>query len=169
MPNQQNHCAMKTKTSNRKGFTLIEIMIVLFVIGVVAAIALPAFNKYLRNARAATFASDVRHLAHAGMQYTLESGLWLPDSSSGEFPSELDGYISKKKFELGTSLGGVWDFELGRDSDEYFSAVGVHFKKAGENPGDEIFVSIDKSIDDGDLNTGIFQKIETHRYYYFIE
>ena len=56
---------MTPKSNAKKGFTLIEIMVVVVVIGVLAAIAIPTFTKYLRNTRAATFASDIRTLANA--------------------------------------------------------------------------------------------------------
>lgn len=155
---------MKTTSQSKQGFTLIEIMIVVFVIGVLAAIAIPALQKHVRNSRAASFVSDVRTISSAAQQYALESGWWVPDYASGTFPAELDGYFSRRKFELGTTLGGVWDFEQD-DVGDYTSAVGVI------NPiyGDEVFVQVDKVLDDGNLNTGLFVKTSDSSYYYIIE
>lgn len=155
--------AMTKQTNRKQGFTLIELLVAIVIIGVIASIAVPMFKKYVHHSKATTFANDIRILARAGDQYALESGWWVDDTSSGVFPPELEGYVSRRKFELGSSLGGVWDFEQD-DLGNFTSAVGVHRPIEKE----ELFVMVDKRIDDGNLSTGRFQKVTSNRYYYVI-
>ncbi len=151
----------KSRTS-KSGFTLIEILIVVAVIGLIASMAIPTFLKVKQNGRAAAFARDVRTIASASETYIMESGAWPPDSSSGTFPAELAGYFSKRFFESKTPMGGHWDYELFESG--VVSAVGV----SGPTVKEETILAADVVIDDGNLATGQFRKIANGRYYWVI-
>lgn len=59
---------------SRKGFTLVEIMIVVVIIGLLASMAVPAFNKVRESARKKAIVNNLRQIASAGQQYLIENG-----------------------------------------------------------------------------------------------
>jgi type IV pilus assembly protein PilA len=61
---------MKTK----KGFTLVEIMIVVVIIAMLAAMAVPGWQKIRKQAQDKTIANNLRQLSAAAQQYFLENG-----------------------------------------------------------------------------------------------
>ena len=61
------------KTS-KKGFTLVEIMIVVVIIGLLAAMAIPAFQKVRENAQEKAIINNLRQFNTAAQQYMIEGG-----------------------------------------------------------------------------------------------
>ena len=58
----------------RRGFTLVEIMIVVFIIGLLLTIAVPALLRVQRTSQDKAVLNNARQLAAAADQYFLESG-----------------------------------------------------------------------------------------------
>ena len=62
-------------SNNRKGFTLVEIMIVVVIIGLLAAMAIPAFQKVRQSSQDKAVLNNARQLAGGADQYFLENGV----------------------------------------------------------------------------------------------
>src|SRR5882724_8110801 len=62
-------------TRSIKGFTLVEIMIVVVIIGLLAAMAIPAFQKVRQSSQDKAVLNNARQLAAAADQYFLENGV----------------------------------------------------------------------------------------------
>jgi type IV pilus assembly protein PilA len=60
--------------ASRKGFTLVEIMIVVVIIGLLAAMAIPAFQKVRQSSQDKAVMNNARQLGSAADQYFLENG-----------------------------------------------------------------------------------------------
>lgn len=57
-----------------KGFTLIEIMIVVAIIAILAAVAIPNFVKYRNDSQRSSCISNMKQLQTAGEQYLITYG-----------------------------------------------------------------------------------------------
>ena len=66
---------MKNIRKSNQGFTLVEIMIVVVIIGLLAAMAIPAFQKVRQASQDKAVLNNARQLAAAADQYFLENGV----------------------------------------------------------------------------------------------
>ena len=88
---------------NRKGFTLIELMIVVAIIGILAAIAIPQFNNYRRRGQDAAAQSALKNLGLAQETYFVDNGKYtktLTDLSLSGF--RKDPRVSYVDIQIGT-------------------------------------------------------------------
>jgi len=156
---------MRASSKNRRtgGFTLVEIMIAVAIIGIIATMAIPAFVKARTKSSQTAFINDLRIFSDAADYYALDTGNYFEDSATGVLPTGLSDFIDNHTWTRRTPIGGQWDSEF-LDTG-ITSGLGVHFL-ADPNPGDSFMTQIDREYDDGNLASGSFRKIAGDRYYY---
>lgn len=68
--------------SKQKGFTIVELLIVIVVIGILAAISIVAYNNVTQKARDDERVSDARNIVNALASFHSEKGIWLTATSA---------------------------------------------------------------------------------------
>ncbi|ENX7196241.1 pilin [Neisseria gonorrhoeae] len=66
----------------QKGFTLIELMIVIAIVGILAAVALPAYQDYTARAQVSEAILLAEGQKSAVTEYYLNHGIWPEDNTS---------------------------------------------------------------------------------------
>ena len=80
-----------TKTLHKAGFTLVEIMIVVAIIGLLAAIAIPNFVKARATSQMNACINNLRQIDAAANEFALEKGKKTDDPIT--YPTDLTPYI----------------------------------------------------------------------------
>jgi prepilin-type N-terminal cleavage/methylation domain-containing protein len=78
---------------NRKGVTLIEVLIVLLIVSIIAAITQPQLTSVIVKARAADAISDMQIVRLAAYNYQADQRAWPSDVGSGIVPPGLATYL----------------------------------------------------------------------------
>ncbi len=140
----------------RAGFTLVEIMIVVVIIGLLAAMAIPAFQRVRESAQNSRFISDLRTFSQAFETYAMKNGTYPANAGTGAVPAGMTGEFNDGAWTTQkNSVGGRWNW------DNNSSGIALGISSTGVTASDAQMTLIDAKIDDGDLTTGRFQKIGT--------
>jgi prepilin-type N-terminal cleavage/methylation domain-containing protein len=115
----------------KKGFTLVEIMIVVAIIGLLAAIAIPSFMKARSTSQKNSCINGLRQIESAKDQYALEVGrtngwAWASDDQAfSNLVGAADGYIKLAPY-CPASASSAAKTTIARSSADYdVKAIGV--------------------------------------------
>ncbi len=136
----------KETLNKRNGFTLIELVVVIAIIGLLLAMAVPRFTEYQRMAKRAVVDSNARQITTAAMSYTIKeskepSALGYTATALGDYVENVSG-VEIKDNNSGTNSVGVTtvpaiaalvtsegEYATGYITTEYEGTVGTTTKK----------------------------------------
>ena len=144
-----------------RGFTLVEIMIVVVIIGLLAALAIPAFQRVQRASQNARVINDWRVFSQAFEVYNTMNGAWPNNVGPGVVPTtpvSMSGDFKVATWQAVTAIGGRWNWDnsLGSGGNAGIS-ISLYICD------DAQLAEIDAKIDDGDLTTGNFVQVSSTR------
>jgi prepilin-type N-terminal cleavage/methylation domain-containing protein len=93
---------MRIKTNRKSGFTLVEIMIVVAIIGLLAAIAIPNFVKARTTAQKNACVNNLRQIDGAKEQWALEN---RASEGAPIVKADVDSYIKGQREPLCPAQG----------------------------------------------------------------
>lgn len=140
---------------NRRGFTLVEIMVVVTLIGFLAMLSVPVFTRIKLRAASAAFTSDTRMFSEAFQRYAQEKGSFPATGAVGVLPGGMEEYIDENDWGKTTSLGGNYSWLIFPTSDAQRGSYDIGIiQVVAPTLSLEELESIDGWIDDGNINGG---------------
>ena len=109
------------KENKEKGFTLIELMIVVAIIGILAAVAIPAYMTYIQKSRLTALVFPGLHSieTNIGLFYATQNRMPAGDGTPGEDSATFMGDADTTYFHVAVgdlSAGGTLDITLTADA-----------------------------------------------------
>lgn len=142
------------------GFSLVEVMVVVMIISMLAALGVPAIIRVKTKAKVSVIVSDLRVFASAFDAHAQESGGWPAEVDAGVFPAGMSGRLNEVSWQRKTPIGGKYNWE----NDQLHGGIRPRAAIAISDTDDaplvedvDLWLEIDRALDDGNLSTGNFR------------
>jgi general secretion pathway protein G len=149
----------------RAGFTLIEMVVVLVMIGVLAVIVAPKFARARTDTQVTATAEDLHSIIEAIELFRANKGYWPIDTKAGVIPPEIKkNFGSDNPFIEPSPIGGIYEYENLKTNNTINILIGP--SRSAPAPSIVDAQALDEYIDDGVLNRGKFRSTSNGGYVY---
>ncbi|HTL67857.1 MAG TPA: type II secretion system protein [Lacunisphaera sp.] len=148
------------------GVGLVELMVVVTIISMLMALAVPSYQRVQKRARAGAIVNDFRVFASVFLAYAHENGAWPAEAPAGVVPTGVTSQDLKlDRWTTPTPIGGHFDWEFmqvhpGGTSPGGTWRAAIAITDTADAPliiDLDLYQQMDQAIDDGNLSTGSFR------------
>ena len=136
---------------NKKGFTLLELLVVVLIIGILASIALPQYQMAVTKAKVASMLPLMRRWKDALQESKLQHGSYCKDSDCEEIPD-------------GSDLGVNWPSDWNNGNCGDYDVCDNDYWSCSANEEKTGFVYCQHNIDDNDYFTILMYQPDESNY-----
>jgi prepilin-type N-terminal cleavage/methylation domain-containing protein len=158
---------------SERGVGLVELMVVVTIISMLMALAVPSYQRVQKKARAGALVNDMRVFSTVFLAYAHENGVWPAETAAGVVPTGITSQDMKTDTWINpTPIGGKFDWEYNQihQGVKYRAAIAITDTADSSLIIDtELFQLMDEALDDGNLNTGSFRLGENNCPLYILE
>jgi len=151
------------KPKENGGFTLVEIMIVVVIIGLLASMAMIAVQQNRKKVLASTFGSDLRVFRDALVQCVTETADYNLGAPAGQLATVFAPYVRKSQWQQSSPIGGKWIVDTQLDGIKL--CIGVD----GFTASRDTLELADRLFDDGNLNSGYLRLLSAGKFSWIVE
>lgn len=124
------------------GFTLVELIVVVAILVVLVATAIPTFNKYVNTTKVGTSATDLRQFENAITAYILDKNVLPPDLTAVGMGNRLDPWKRPYEYKNHSDVGAIpledrFGVDLNTDYDLYSKGEDGASAEISPNPINE--------------------------------
>jgi prepilin-type N-terminal cleavage/methylation domain-containing protein len=156
---------------SKTGFSLLELAVVAAIVGIIAALAIPAYMNVVRASRFTALSNDLRVHSEAILTHVADTGDYPSTHKQvGKFIPGMEGALSGSWLEE-TPVGGAYTWVYTQQSNLKRRRAFIQIVRRNKYPFKitlSELVDLDEKIDDGNLAQGHLQ-VAGNRIRYFVK